>query len=132
MKTKKQLFKALILLIGMIGFMACSEKTEDKGNTPAPPAGTSSLKVTPGKLNFTAEGGTLELKVTTTYDYFGYDFTADWISADFKDDPTYNIITITAKPNTSPTARTTTIKVTGSNSQTSIDETVRNFAYIGT
>ena len=30
MKTKKQLFKALILLIGMIGFMACSEKTEDK------------------------------------------------------------------------------------------------------
>ena len=124
MKTKKQLFKALILLIGMIGFMACSEKTEDKGNTPAPPAGTSSLKVTPGKLNFTAEGGTLELKVTTTYDYFGYDFTADWISADFKDDPTYNIITITAKPNTSPTARTTTIKVTGSNSQTSIDETV--------
>ena len=124
MKTKKQLFKVLILLIGMIGFVACSEKTEDDNNTPAPPVGTSSLRVTPGKLNFTATGGTQELRIVTTYGYFGYDFTADWISADFKDDPTYNIITITAKPNTSPTARTATIKVTGSNSQTSIDETV--------
>ena len=124
MKTKRQLFKGMFLLLGMSCLMACSEKTEDKGNTPAPPAGTSSLKVTPGKLNFTAEGGTLELKVTTTYDYYGYDFTSDWLSAGFKDDPTYNIITITAKPNTSPTARTATIKITGSNSQTSIDETV--------
>ena len=42
MKAKRQLFKAMILLIGMIAFAACSEKEED-----TKPVGSSSLQVTP-------------------------------------------------------------------------------------
>lgn len=122
MNIKNQLLKALVLLIGMIGCMACSEQSEDKDNPPQ--AGSSNLTVTPGKLNFKAEGGTQELRVKTTYEYFGYDFTADWISADFKDDATYNIITVTAKPNTTSSVRKATFKIIGSNSETGVDETV--------
>ena len=122
MIIKNQLLKALVLLIGMIGCMACSEQSEDKDNPPQ--AGSSNLTVTPGKLNFKAEGGTQELRVKTTYEYFGYDFTADWISADFKDDATYNIITVTAKPNTTSSVRKATFKIIGSNSETGVDETV--------
>ena len=113
MIIKNQLLKALVLLIGMIGCMACSEQSEDNDNPPQ--AGSSNLTVTPGKLNFKAEGGTQELRVKTTYEYFGYDFTADWISADFKDDATYNIITVTAKPNTTSSVRKATFKIIGSN-----------------
>ena len=122
MITKNQLLKTLVLLIGMIGFVACSEQNEDKDIPPQ--AGSVKLTVTPGKLNFKAEGGTQELRVKTTYEYYGYNFNADWISADFKDDATYNIITVTAKPNTSSSVRTATFKVTGSNSETGVDETV--------
>ena len=122
MIIKNQLLKALVLLIGMIGCMACSEQSEDNDNPPQ--AGSSNLTVTPGKLNFKAEGGTQELRVKTTYEYFGYDFTADWISADFKDDATYNIITVTAKPNTTSSVRKATFKIIGSNSETGVDETV--------
>lgn len=122
MIIKNQLLKALVLLIGMISCMACSEQSEDNDNPPQ--AGSSNLTVTPGKLNFKAEGGTQELRVKTTYEYFGYDFTADWISADFKDDATYNIITVTAKPNTTSSVRKATFKIIGSNSETGVDETV--------
>ena len=122
MITKNQLLKTFVLLTGMIGFVACSEQNEDKDIPPQ--AGSVKLTVTPGKLNFKAEGGTQELRVKTTYEYYGYNFNADWISAGFKDDATYNIITVTAEPNTSSTVRTATFKVTGSNSETGVDESV--------
>lgn len=112
-------FLAMMLLTISLCFMACSEKEED-----TKPVGTSSLQVTPGKLSFTSAGGTQQLQVKTTYKYFGYDISADWLSGDFKEDPTYNYITITAEPNTSTSARSAIIKVTGSNSTTITAETV--------
>ena len=114
MKTKRLLFKTISLFLGMTILVACSEKGDDEfGSDPVVPVGTKSLQVTPSKLTFTAAGGTQTLQVKTTYPKYGYYFTADWISAGFKDDPTYNYITITANPNTNPEARSTTVRVDG-------------------
>lgn len=114
MKTKRLLIKTMSLFLGMTILVACSEKGDDEfGSDPVVPVGTKSLQVTPSKLTFTATGGTQTLQVKTTYPKYGYYFTADWISAGFKDDPTYNYITITAKPNTNPEARSTTVRIDG-------------------
>lgn len=122
---RKRLFMATYLLMGMLFLAACSEKNDDGGGSNnSGPIGTSSLQVSPSKLTFTAAGGTQTLTVKTSYGYYGYNFSADWLSAAFKDDPNYNYITITAKPNTSPAARTATIKVTGSNDENSVAESV--------
>lgn len=116
----KQLFKMLFLLMAIISLSACSK--EDSGSSD--PVGTKSLQVTPGRLHFTAAGGTQQLQVKTSYGYYGYKITADWLKAGFSDDNTKNIINITAEPNKSTSARTATIRVTGGNSQNSTDESV--------
>jgi hypothetical protein len=117
MKTEK-LFKILVLLT--VCFMAaCSENSDESG-----PVGSKSLQVTPGKLTFTSAGGTQQLQVKTTYDYYGYDISADWLSGSFQKDSKYNYINITAAPNTSKESRTATIRVTGSNDKNSNDEFV--------
>lgn len=124
MKAKRQLFKAMFTLMGMFILASCSEKSESTIPEPQPPVGTKSLKVSPSSLSFSAAGGTEQLQVTTTYKYFGYDIDADWLSGAFKDDPTYNYITITAEPNSSSNARNANIKITASNNSTTQEEYV--------
>ena len=68
MKTSK-LFIFLVLT-ALCKMTSCSEKSDDSG-----PVGTKSLQVTPGKLTFSAAGGTQQLEVKTTYAYYGYDIT---------------------------------------------------------
>ena len=121
MKTKKQLFMTMFMVIGIAGLLACSEKSDE---TPSGPVGTKSLQVTPSKLTFTAAGGSQQLQVKTSYQYYGYDIPAEWLSGSFKDDPTYNYVVITADPNTKPEARSASIKITGSNSESGVDEYV--------
>lgn len=121
MKTKKQLFMAMFMVIGIACLLACSEKSDE---TPSGPVGTKSLQVTPSKLTFTAAGGSQQLQVRTSYQYYGYDIPAEWLSGSFKDDPTYNYVVITADPNTKPEARSASIKITGSNSESGVDEYV--------
>lgn len=121
MKTKKQLFMAMFMVIGIACLLACSEKSDE---TPSGPVGTKSLQVTPSKLTFTAAGGSQQLQVKTSYQYYGYDIPAEWLSGSFKDDPTYNYVVITADPNTKSEARSASIKITGSNSESGVDEYV--------
>lgn len=121
MKTKKQLFMTMFMVIGIACLLACSEKSDE---TPSGPVGTKSLQVTPSKLTFTAAGGSQQLQVKTSYQYYGYDIPAEWLSGSFKDDPTYNYVVITADPNTKPEARSASIKITGSNSESGVDEYV--------
>ena len=116
----RQLQNVTLLLLGIFCLVACSE-SDDKENSPV---GTKSLQVTPGKLNFTAAGSTQTLQVKTSYPKFGYNIPVDWLQGDFKDDPTYNYITITALPNTTTSARTATINVTGADENGKIVETV--------
>lgn len=111
--------KAACLLLCIFCFAACSEKDEE-----TEPVGSSNLQVTPRKLTFTANGGTQLLQVKTTYQYYGYNISPDWLSGDFKDDPNYNYVAITAQPNTSTKARTATIRITGGNQKGNYDETV--------
>lgn len=118
MKTRLTL--TLLLLLSIFCLVACSEKEEENSN----PIGTSSLQVTPGKLSFTAAGGTQLLTVKTTYPKFGFYETSDWIDADFKDDPTYNYITVTAEPNTKSEARSTTVRIDGADENSKIVESV--------
>ena len=117
----EKLFRNLLLLFAVISLGACSEKSDE---TPSGPVGTKSLQVTPSKLTFTAAGGSQQLQVKTSYQYYGYDIPAEWLSGSFKDDPTYNYVVITADPNTKPEARSATIKITGSNSESGVDEYV--------
>lgn len=117
MKTSK-LFIFLVLT-ALCKMTSCSEKSDDSG-----PVGTKSLQVTPGKLTFSAAGGTQQLEVKTTYAYYGYDISTDWLSGSFQDDSKYNYINITATPNTSKESRTATIHITGSNEKNGSDEFV--------
>ena len=117
----EKLLRNLLLLFAVISLGACSEKSDE---TPSGPVGTKSLQVTPSKLTFTAAGGSQQLQVKTSYQYYGYDIPAEWLSGSFKDDPTYNYVVITADPNTKPEARSATIKITGSNSESGVDEYV--------
>ena len=119
MKMEK-LFRNLLLLFAVISLGACSEKVEET----VPVVGNNSLQVTPGRLSFTSTGGTEQLQVRTSYQYYGYDISVDWLEGGFVDDPTYNYIAITAEPNTSSYARTAIIKITGSNSKGSIEESI--------
>lgn len=121
MEIKSKLFKTMFMVIGIACLLACSEKSDE---TPSGPVGTKSLQVTPSKLTFTAAGGSQQLQVKTSYQYYGYDIPAEWLSGSFKDDPTYNYVVITADPNTKPEARSATIKITGSNSESGVDEYV--------
>lgn len=119
MKMEK-IFRNLLLLFAVISLGACSEKVEET----VPVVGNNSLQVTPGRLSFTSTGGTEQLQVRTSYQYYGYDISVDWLEGGFVDDPTYNYIAITAEPNTSSYARTAIIKITGSNSKGSIEESI--------
>lgn len=119
MKMEK-LFRNLLLLFAVISLGACSEKVEET----VPVVGNNSLQVTPGRLSFTSTGGTQQLQVKTSYQYYGYDIPAEWLSGSFKDDPNYNYVVITADPNTKPEARSASIKITGSNSESGVDEYV--------
>ena len=121
MEIKSKLFKTMFMVIGIACLLACSEKSDE---TPSGPVGTNSLQVTPSKLTFTAAGGSQQLQVKTSYQYYGYDIAAEWLSGSFKDDPNYNYVVITADPNTKPEARSATIKITGSNSESGVDEYV--------
>lgn len=117
---KTILNRKLLLLLSIFCLVACSEKEEENSN----PIGTSSLQVTPGKLSFTAAGGTQLLTVKTTYPKFGYSESSEWLDADFKDDPTYNYIMVTAEPNTKSEARSTTVRIDGADENSKIVESV--------
>lgn len=121
MATKMKLFRWAFFLLGMVAYVACTESSEENAPTPV---GTKNLQVSPNKLAFPASGGTQQLRVSTNYDYYGFNIPVDWLYGDFIDDATYNYITITAEPNTSTSVRTATIRITGSEDGENINESV--------
>ena len=119
-KLTKLLFTALtVLCIGGL-LMACDEKEEENEMKEI---GTENLKVTPGSLAFEASGGTKPLNISTTYKYFGLEFEADWI--DYSFDENYDILHITALPNTTDKSRQAVIDIMGSNDGETILERVK-------
>ena len=121
MKTTK-LISAMMLLISMmsvISLSSCSENDDDGGKKEA---GSSNLRVTPGSLKFDAAGGMKTLTVTTTYEMFGVDTTADWLDYDYDEDT--GLVYITATANNTDKARSTNLIVMGSDDGYTIKERV--------
>ena len=68
-----------------------------------------------GTITFPAEGGSVEIRVTTNAPYYGYSFPKrDWMSAKFDKEKTYNNIVITLTANMTPSERSNEVTIYGS------------------
>ena len=106
--------KKLLALLGIMALMLCLTACEEDDDKDSGPIGTANLQVTPGTLKFGANGGTQRLTIKTTYDYFGFKVSADWLNGDFEEGVGNDYITITAEPNPTTSPRTATVRVNGS------------------
>jgi len=115
---------ALMVLGLSAGVTACDLEVEPKENKEENKEGEKEkpkeaiLQVTPGALQFDAEGGTKSLEVGTNCKYYGVDYEVDWIA--FRYDDKKDIIYIKVEANKSGEERGENLVVFATDDKTTI------------
>ena len=117
MSTSRSL-RALLSGLCLAFVLASCEKEPPYEPTPEPDPTPAQLTISvspSGTVVFPAEGGSVDFRIKTNADYYGYSFTKkDWMSAAFDKEKDYNCIVITLTANDSGEERSNVVTFYGS------------------